>query len=217
MTSADLKGSQIRSSVTNASAARESNAPGPAEVCQMLMDQTPLPEGEDKQLYQMIYQSVIDKLNPQSILDGILAMEYVNRLFDTLRWRKSTTIIIDNARGLGKENPKRVRKIANLVSEAEAANSYLKLVQPLSQLADNGAAAADDARKRWQGFSFHCSGIQPEDGPRWRVRRKFGRTDKTPCARLDHALRLERQFPAAMHSVTAYPWSSNPTLKLLRE
>jgi hypothetical protein len=137
MTTADLKNSETRS---NASAARGSNAPGPAEVYQMLMDQTPLPEGEDKQLYQLIYQSVIDKLNPQSILDGILAMEYVNRLFDCLRWRKSTTIILDNARGLGKENPKRVQKMANFTSESEAANSYLKLVQPLSQLTDNSAA-----------------------------------------------------------------------------
>jgi hypothetical protein len=114
----------------------------PTEVCQMLIDDAPLLESEDEALYKLIYRTVVDECKPQSFLDLIEVKDYVDKLWEEQRYKKSIADVIDCERNKWADSARRFlpKKKRDDKRQATAYLPLLSAIQGLSRLADNSGA-----------------------------------------------------------------------------
>jgi hypothetical protein len=121
----------------------------PSEVCQMLIDDAPLLEREDRQGYELLYRTIVAECGAESLLDYLEVMDFVDKFWEEKRYRTSIADVIDRDTTRWRKGPHHVgfSEKELLKENATAYLQHLPIIQDLSRLADNYGAARRKLQK----------------------------------------------------------------------
>jgi hypothetical protein len=103
------------------------------QVGQAIMDNTPLLESEDRELYQRLCNAILEELKPETVLDYFDVNDVVFKAFEEHRYKAAAAAMLETARQKawkGLKRPKEVR-------EDHLDKASLQNLEQLSRLDDN--------------------------------------------------------------------------------
>jgi hypothetical protein len=98
-----------------------------------LLEETPILEDEDKELYNQIHNAVFDDVRPQTFLEKLAVKDFADKVFEELRLKTTIVDLIDGARQGVVFGPDSERKF-------RAIQDYLPHLQRLQRMKDNSEA-----------------------------------------------------------------------------
>jgi hypothetical protein len=98
-----------------------------------LLEQAPILEDEDQELYKQIHDAVFEDVRPQTFLEKLAVKDFADKVFEELRLKTAIVDLIDGARQAVVLGPDEER-------EFSAIQDYLPHLQKLQRMKDNSEA-----------------------------------------------------------------------------
>jgi hypothetical protein len=117
-----------------------------------LLEQAPILEDEDQELYNQIHNAVFDDVRPQTFLEKLTAKDFADKVFEEVRLKTAIVGLIDGAR-------QAVAFLPNKEREFSAVQSYLPHLQKLQRMKEQSEAGRRALMKEFR----HNAGA-PEEG-----------------------------------------------------
>jgi hypothetical protein len=119
-----------------------------------LLEQAPILEDEDQELYNQIHNAVFDDVRPQTFLEKLAAKDFADKVFEELRLKTAIVGLIDGARQVVAFEPDEQR-------EFRAIQSYLPHLQKLQRMKEQSEAGRRALMKELR----HRAGSKEESDP----------------------------------------------------
>jgi hypothetical protein len=115
----------------NASAAGTANVDN--SCYRALLEQAPILEDEDQELYKQIHNAVFDDVRPQTFLEKLAAKDFADKVFEELRLKTAIVGLIDGAR-------QRYAYLSKDEREFRIIQGYLPHLQKLQRMKEQSEA-----------------------------------------------------------------------------
>jgi hypothetical protein len=134
----------------NASAASSTDVDG--SCYRTLLEQAPILEDEDQELYKQIHNAVFDDVRPQTFLEKLAAKDFADKVFEELRLKTAIVGLIDGARDTVAFQPNKEREFL-------AIQEYLPHLQKLLRMKEQSEAGRRALMKE-----FRHKAAAPKEG-----------------------------------------------------
>jgi hypothetical protein len=135
------------------------SAASPADVdssCyRALLEQAPILEDEDQELYKQIHNAVFEDVRPQTFLEQLAAKDFADKVFEELRLKTAIVDLIDGARQAVLFAPGEQR-------EFHAIQDYLPHLQKLQRMKEQSEAGRRALMKEFRHKAGPKEGSDPE-------------------------------------------------------
>ena len=115
------------------SASAASTASLDSSCYRTLLEQAPILEDEDQELYDQIHNAFFEDVRPQTFLEKLAVKDFADKVFEELRLKTAIVDLIDGARQAVVFGPDGERKF-------RAIQDYLPHLQKLQRMKDNSEA-----------------------------------------------------------------------------
>jgi hypothetical protein len=131
----------------NASAASTANLD--SSCYRALLEQAPILEDEDQELYNQIHNAVFDDVRPQTFLEQLAVKDFADKVFEELRLKTAIVGLIDGSRQA-------------VTREFHAIQDYLPHLQKLQRMKEQSEAGRRALMKEFRHKAASKEGSDPE-------------------------------------------------------
>jgi hypothetical protein len=120
-----------------------------------LLEQAPILEDEDQELYDQIHSAVFDDVRPQTFLEKLAVKDFADKVFEELRFKTAIVGLIDGAR-------QAITFGADGEREFRAIQDYLPHLQKLQRMKEQSEAGRRALMKEFRKAGASREGSEPE-------------------------------------------------------